>query len=310
MKPEKQSIVCELIYNNPINKEIFRLDFTWPGSRSAAQENTAQTKATQTKFAPPRAGQFFMVKPKRSAIFLARPISMALWQAAAEDREFIRRKARSKSSPYQRYLTGKYLESDTVAFFVALRGSGTHELAVMRSGEEAELTGPLGNTWMDFLPLAVKDKKKPIALVGGGIGIAPLIALLCEETGYAFETYAGFRTGLTPDQKRSLLGAVYLETGKVIMATEDGKDGLKGRIPDFLEPEKYAAVCACGPQPMMKAVAAKCKAASVPCFVSMERRMACGVGACLGCTVQTVNGNRRCCADGPIFNAEEIIFEE
>jgi NAD(P)H-flavin reductase len=60
---------------------------------------------------------------------------------------------------------------------------------------------------------------------------------------------------------------------------------------------------------MLKAVAAKCKAAGTPCFISMERRMACGVGACLGCTVATVKGNRRCCADGPIFNAEEVLFE-
>jgi NAD(P)H-flavin reductase len=61
---------------------------------------------------------------------------------------------------------------------------------------------------------------------------------------------------------------------------------------------------------MLKAVVSKCKAAGVPCFVSMERRMACGVGACLGCTVRTVNGNRRCCADGPIFKADEGIFDE
>jgi NAD(P)H-flavin reductase len=61
---------------------------------------------------------------------------------------------------------------------------------------------------------------------------------------------------------------------------------------------------------MLKAVAAKCKATGVPCFISMEKRMACGVGACLGCTVHTVSGNRRCCADGPGFKAEEVIFDE
>jgi NAD(P)H-flavin reductase len=61
---------------------------------------------------------------------------------------------------------------------------------------------------------------------------------------------------------------------------------------------------------MLKAVAAKCKAAGVPCCVSREKRMACGVGACLGCTVKTVSGNRRCCADGPIFKADEVIFDE
>jgi len=254
-------MMCELIYNTPINNEIFRLDFVWTDSA-------------------PKAGQFFMIKPKRSAVFLGRPISVAKW------------------------------ESDTVTFWIALRGQGTQELAAMHQGEEAELIGPLGNTWTDFLPKK-KGNSKPIALIGGGIGLAPLNALLCETSGYAFDLYAGFKTGFrTQEEKFALLGAAYLETNKIIIATENGKDGHKGRIPDFLEPEHYAAVCACGPEPMLKAVAAKCKTAGVPCFVSLERRMACGAGACLGCTVKTINGNRRCCADGPIFKADEVIFDE
>ena len=289
-------MICELIYNTPINNEIFRLDFIWTGSA-------------------PKAGQFFMIKPKRSAVFLGRPISVARWATAATDSDFIRRKARGKKTPHQRYLTGKYLESDTVTFLIAQRGQGTQELAAMYQGEEAELIGPLGNVWTDFLP-AKKNGDKPIALIGGGIGLAPLNALLCETQlqeapEYTFDLYAGFRTGFrTQEEKFALLGAAYLETNKIIIATENGKDGHKGRIPDFLEPEHYAAVCACGPEPMLKAVAAKCKAAGVPCFVSLERRMACGAGACLGCTVKTINGNRRCCADGPIFKADEVIFDE
>jgi NAD(P)H-flavin reductase len=267
---------CELINNIPVNNEIFRLDFIWPG--------------TAHGIAVPEAGQFFMIKPKRSAVFLGRPISVAWW------------------------------ESDTVRFLIARRGRGTLELDSMRPGEEAELIGPLGNAWTDFLskivlpsensPVEKNSAEKPVALIGGGIGLAPLIALI-DEAGYNFNLYAGFRTGFAnAEEKAALLGLALSGTGKITIATEDGKDGLKGRIPDFLEPEKYAAVCACGPEPMLKAVAAKCKAAGVPCFVSLERRMACGTGACLGCTVKTVNGNRRCCADGPIFNADEVIFDE
>jgi len=199
-------------------------------------------------------------------------------------------------------------EHDTVTFLIALRGQGTQELAAMRIGDEAELIGPLGNAWADFLP-PVKDGNK-IALIGGGIGIAPLNALLCETSARRFDLYAGFRTGFKNDEeKNALLGAAN-QANKIVIATEDGTDGHKGRIPDFLEPEQYAAVCACGPEPMLKAVAAKCKAAGVPCFISLEKRMACGVGACLGCTVKTVSGNRRCCADGPIFKADEVIFDE
>jgi NAD(P)H-flavin reductase len=228
----------------------------------------------------PKAGQFFMIKPKRSAVFLGRPISMA------------------------------NIESNTVRFLIARRGMGTLELAAMRSGDEAELTGPLGNAWADFLSTVENGSKKPIALVGGGIGIAPLQGLLYEKLNYRFDLYAGFKKSLKFDEEGALLGAAYSEAQNVIIVAENGKDGHRGRIPDFLEPEKYAAVCACGPEAMLKVVAAQCKAARVPCFISMEKRMACGVGACLGCTVRTINGNRRCCADGPIFKAEEVIFDE
>jgi NAD(P)H-flavin reductase len=237
-------------------------------------------QAAQTKLAAPKAGQFFMVKPKRSAVFLGRPISVAKW------------------------------ESDTVTFLIARRGQGTQELAAMRIGEEAELIGPLGNGWADFLSTVENSSNRPIALIGGGIGIAPLNALLCEKSGIGFDVYAGFRTGFKSDEEKSALLGAANQANKIVIATEDGTDGQKGRIPDFLKPGQYAAVCACGPEPMLKAVAAKCKAAGVPCFVSLEKRMACGVGACLGCTVKTVSGNRRCCADGPIFTADEVNFDE
>ena len=264
-------MMCKIIYNNSINNEIFRLDFIW--------------QSAQVKLAAPKAGQFFMIKTKQSAVFLGRPISVAKW------------------------------EHDTVTFLIALRGQGTQELATMHLGDEAELIGPLGNAWADFLPSVENGGNKPIALIGGGIGLAPLNALLCEAalcetSAHCFDVYAGFRTGFKSDQeKNALLGAAY-QANQTIIATEDGTDGHKGRIPDFFEPQHYAAVCACGPEPMLKAVAAKCRAAAVPCFVSLEKRMACGVGACLGCTVKTVSGNRRCCADGPIFKADEVIFDE
>lgn len=229
--------------------------------------------------AAPKAGQFFMVKPIRASVFLGRPISMA----------------------------GAL--SGSLGFLIALRGKGTRELAAMRVGEEAELTGPLGNAWADFLPEA-GGSGKPIALIGGGIGLAPFHSLPGEMPGYCFDLYAGFRSGFnTVNEKEALLGPALLAARKVIIATEDGTEGHKGRIPDVLEPALYSAVCACGPEPMLKAVAAKCSAAAVPCFVSLERRMACGVGACLGCTVQTIKGNRRCCADGPVFPAEELAYD-
>ena len=257
-------ICCELILNDNIYENIFRMDFSWNGPA-------------------PRAGQFFMVKPKRSGVFLGRPMSIAGWQPGS------------------------------VTFLSARRGKGTQELGDMRIGEEAELIGPQGNAWKDMLPEA-GNGGEAVALVGGGIGIAPLIALLCEDSTGKFDLYAGFRKGFgNMDEQCALLGPAVFQARKIFIATEDGRTGSKGRIPDFLEPEKYAAICACGPEPMMKTVAALCrspKAAGVPCFVSLERRMACGIGACLGCTVGTASGNRRCCAEGPIFRADEVFFDD
>jgi NAD(P)H-flavin reductase len=205
----------------------------------------------------------------------------------------------------------------------------------MKEGEEADLTGPLGNAWERFLPPGAKH----IALVGGGIGIAPLLAFARElsappgGSSPGFDFYAGFRTaapgsggsrpgGAAVFPVERLVAEAAPDARQTVIATEDGSQGKKGRIPDFLEPEDYDAVFACGPEAMLGAVARRCKAPgkrpadgtedgrAVPCFVSLERHMACGVGACLGCTVRTLRGNRRCCADGPIFSVEEVFFED
>jgi NAD(P)H-flavin reductase len=231
------------------------------------------------KSAAPKAGQFFMIKPRRTSVFLGRPIGVALWRP------------------------------DIITFLIAKIGRGTAELASMRAGEEVELIGPQGNAWADFLP-DEKNDAKPIALIGGGLGIAPLNALVCEAPGHSFDLYAGFKTGFNSLEERDAVLWPNIGARNIIIASEDGKTGQKGLILDFLEPEKYAAVCACGTLAMMKAVAKKCISKGVPCFISMESRMACGVGACLGCAIKTVNGNRRCCADGPIFKAEEVIFND
>jgi len=267
---------AELLSNTDLSPGIFRLDFSlrnFPEPKGAC------------------AGRFFMIKPQRSSVFLGRAISIADWRnhEPAADR------------------TGQ------VSFLIALRGRGTQELHDMQPGEHAELTGPLGNAWADFLPQAPSGGK-PVALIGGGIGLAPLAALLHEDfrapSGLEFHLYAGFKTAPTMEEQQALLANATRNSCTIIIASEDGTIGKKGRIPDFLQPESYSAVCVCGPEAMMKAVAKRCAAAKTPCFISTERRMACGVGACLGCTVKTHTGNRRCCADGPIFDAKDVIFDD
>lgn len=227
-----------------------------------------------------------MLKPLRSSVFLPRPVSAALWEA---------------DGPSWR-----------LGFFIARRGTGTKELTALMPGEKLEISGPLGNAWEDFLP----GQWKPAALVGGGAGAAPLLSLPSVRPG-AFDFYAGFKNNFESREELSaFLGAALVHTRKFVLSVETGTEasadtgtGIRtGRIMDFLEPAGYGAVCACGPEPMLRAAAEKCRAAGVPCYVSLERRMACGAGACLGCTAETIHGSKRCCADGPVFNAEEIFF--
>jgi NAD(P)H-flavin reductase len=283
-----------LLRKTHISGEIVQLDFSWAGP-------------------PPRGGQFFMVKPKHSGVFLGRPVSVALWNPAGPDTPENRRRFRGKTR-----MAVEFFKTDTVRFFIARRGRGTEELADMALEEQAELSGPLGNAWGDFLPPA----GKAIALIGGGIGVAPLLAFAAElaETPRPFDFYAGFKTASLDEGRfrqkpgefspaKILVRGGAFNARQTIIATEDGSEGSKGLIPAFLDPAGYGAVYACGPEPMLKAAADICRKAAVPCFISLERRMACGVGACLGCTVQTVKGNRRCCADGPVFPAEDIHFD-
>jgi NAD(P)H-flavin reductase len=224
----------------------------------------------------PSAGQFFLLRPERTAVFLARPFSAAAWRREAGGL--------------------------VLSFLAARKGRGTADIAALRPGERAELTGPLGNGWRGF---ADGLPGGPFALVSGGAGVAPLAAWAAElgdMPDRPFDFYAGFRSapfgidGVTP---RSL-----------VITAEDGSAGRRGRIPEFFSPAGYAAVFACGPVPLLAAVKRACAGAAVPCFVSMETRMACGVGACLGCVIHTKTGNKRCCADGPVFNAEDVSLDE
>ena len=269
----KKTFPCKCVSSNFLSDDTASIEFSWPGPA-------------------PAGGQFFLIRPLRTAVFLARPISAALWTAGKDGGGIVR-------------------------FIVVVRGRGSRELADLRPGEEAELTGPLGNSWAGIAGLSDglsgisgEAEKKPIALVAGGVGIAPILAFIPElaslsaihQNHAVFDLYAGF--------KSSAFGLENIKPRSLILATEDGSQGRKGRIPDFFEAEGYGAVFACGPEPMLKAIGGKCEASKIPCFVSMEKHMACGVGACRGCIVKTSGGNRCCCSDGPIFSFRELCFDE
>lgn len=180
-------------------------------------------------------------------------------------------------------------------------GEGTRELVHLSKGTELDILSGLGNGFdMD-------DCGSAPLLVGGGIGIAPLYGLArsLKERGISPTVVLGYRTGADIFFVREFsdLGC------RVLMATEDGSAGTKGFVTDAILNARDVArdyLMACGPIPMLKAVW------NLPGVrdgqFSLEARMACGFGACVGCTISTVNGPRRVCKDGPIFRKEELVW--
>lgn len=182
----------------------------------------------------------------------------------------------------------------TLTFVYAVVGIGTKEYSTLKEGDSIYLTGPLGNGF-DLN----KDYGK-VALVGGGIGVAPLLELSKrlrnENPNKKIDLYAGFRDDvyLVDDFKEHV--------NDIKISTNSGKYGNKGFVTEILNVEEYDTVLCCGPEVMMKAVVEMCKEKKVQVYVSMEKHMACGVGACLVCTCKTKDGNKRTCKDGPVFD--------
>ncbi len=183
-----------------------------------------------------------------------------------------------------------------VSFLYEIRGRGTKILSGMKAGDSISMLGPLGNGF------DLSNIKGRAAMVAGGIGLTPMLYTAKKMVGCEVDLYAGFREDVyIVDKFKEYVDNIYL-------ATDSGKAGHKGFITDIFDPKKYSVVLCCGPWTMMEKVIKKCIKCDVPIFISMERRMACGVGACLGCTCKTKNGNKRVCKDGPVFNGRDVII--
>jgi dihydroorotate dehydrogenase electron transfer subunit len=211
-------------------------------------------------------GQFYMVRAWDREPLLARPISI------------------------------HSVDEDTVSFLYQVRGRGTELLARLDEGGEVTLTGPLGNGFH------TAELHGRIAIVTGGIGIAPVYCLASTLPPGDVTVIAGFKS--TPYAVAELLTLGV----DAQVATEDGCEGTRGFCTAIFDPTAFDTVVTCGPIPMMARVAQLCAEAVVPCQASLEAHMACGVGACLGCSFPTVSGNKRVCADGPVFDAAEVIW--
>ena len=186
-----------------------------------------------------------------------------------------------------------------LVFLYQVKGEGTQKLAALRPGDTLSLTGPCGNGF-DAAAAAAKGR---VAVVGGGIGVAPLLQL-CKElaaAGRKPELYVGFR------DEPYALEAFLPYCAAISVATDSGAAGYHGLVTGILHPEEFDLVLTCGPNVMMQGVYKLCAEKGVPCLASLERKMACGLGACLGCTCHTKVGPKTVCQDGPVFPAEEVF---
>ena len=213
---------------------------------------------------PAQAGQFFMVRGWDRFPLLSRPISV------------------------------HDADGETLTFLYEVRGEGTRLLSEKRAGDSVELTGPAG------VGFPVEELKGKIAVVSGGIGIAPLLLAVKNLSGCQVVLCCGFR------DKSYCLDAFWPYVGEIRVATDSGREGQKGFVTELLDPADFDAVITCGPEPMMEKLARACMAKKVPCYESMERHMACGIGASLGCTHHTAHGAKCICKDGPVFKGEDI----
>lgn len=188
-------------------------------------------------------------------------------------------------------------------FLVQLVGAGSRALGRLKEGDTLNALLPLGNGFS----MPVSAEKKHL-LVGGGVGTAPLL-------------YLGAQMNLMGMRPTFLLGARtkdmllqmedFQRVGDVYVTTEDGSAGEKGFVTQhsILFKQHFDRISVCGPSPMMKAVAKFARANSVPCEVSLENMMACGLGACLCCVEKTVRGNVCVCTEGPVFDINELTWE-
>lgn len=220
--------------------------------------------------------------------------------------QFINVKINNTTDPLLRRPFCLYSFSEgKVEFIYKIVGYGTSLLADKEPGDEIDLLGPLGRGFIDE---GLKGKK--VYVVGGGMGIVPLFPFvkhLCD-VGIEFEVLNGART-----DDELFLKEVLCETGACCsFITDHPGEHRSGLVTELLEEKlienaENAYVFCCGPHPMIKAVVKVTDKYNVPCQVSLEEKMACGLGACVGCIVESVDrGNIKVCKDGPVFLKEEI----
>lgn len=225
-------------------------------------------------------GQFAGIFPGDSSALLMRPISVCRWDPAEGSIRFVYRAA----------------------------GRGTKNFTGLKTGGRVDMLGILGNGYE-----ISRMRGKRVLLLGGGIGIPPMLELAAalKEEARSVTAVLGYRN------RELFLADEFRREAKVLIATEDGSAGTDGNVLDAVRAAGIQAdvICACGPMLMLRAVRDFARETGAACYISLEERMACGVGACLGCITKTRQTdahshvrNARICTEGPVFAAEEIDF--
>jgi len=204
-------------------------------------------------------------------------------------------------------LCGAEPKTGFIRLMIDAIGRGTCLLRGLPCGGKLNLIGPLGAGFDPEL-----GGRTPCILVAGGLGAAPLV-FLANWYGRRSGREVVFMIGARNEERLAVADNLIERGAAVMLATEDGSREYHGPVTGLLE-KKLAefspgAIFTCGPRPMLRAVAEIARRAGIPCQVSLEERMACGIGACLGCAVQLADGSMaRVCANGPVFDAEEIAW--
>lgn len=230
----------------------------------------------------PKPGQFFMLRATKGKCLIGRPISVYHSSVVKENQN--------------------KTKDISLEFLILKKGNGTEELCSLEKNDSIDVLGPLGNVFPIPKANMISNGKK-VCIIGGGIGVAPVAGFAESLENKTYDFYACFKSGK--------YGIKNIKPSKLVVTTDDGSVGIKGMLPTALDEQKikeYTCVYACGPTPMLKYVQEICAKAKVKCYLSMESRMACGMGVCLGCTIETTEGYKRCCKEGPVFEGEKLIF--
>lgn len=194
-------------------------------------------------------------------------------------------------------------EVSGICLIIEARGPGTDWLVSQTPGAKLNISVPLGNSFV-----TLPDKR--YLIVGGGIGIPPLFSAINKVLWNADSILC-----FTTIKKVMMEDDFHAQGNTVVVATDDGSYGLKGRadeiLRDYLSSTScvYEAILACGPKPMLAAIAKLANEFNIPCQVSLEEYMACGVGACKGCAVKLTTGMGTVCKNGSVFDAKEVVWD-